>query len=168
MKIFKRILTYLFFGFIIFIFLKGCHGKVMKFETPSVYEKTDKHGQIDRIYLIQSRVIYSKNYNGKIDIAGYTTKSTNAKHYFGSIYNTGESLFSLKWISDAKEVWKVSFKLKDKLGTVDKSTFGEINSSFRCNLIEYENSIKLCGEVFNKINMSKEKIEKLSNKIKWK
>ena len=141
----------------------------MTFESPSVYEMTDKNGETNKVFLIpSSKIIYSKNYKGRYDVAGYTTKSTNARHYIGPIYNTGESLFNLKWLSDAKEVWKVEFTLIDKIATVDNSTFDEINSSFSCTLIEYDNSIELCGMVYQKINMSKDEINELSNQLDWK
>jgi len=169
MKNLKRVATYIFFGFVLFIVLKGCYGKVMTFEKASVYEMTDQNGQIDRVFLVPSnKVIFSKNYQGKYDIAGFTTKSANARHYIGPIYNTGNSLFSLNWLNGAKEVWKVEFKLKDKISTVNNSTFDEIGSGFSCNLIEYENSIELCGQEYLKIDMSDAEINELSKQFNWK
>jgi hypothetical protein len=169
MKNLKRVATYLFFGFVILIVLKGCYGKVMKFEKPSVYEVTGQNGQIDRVFLVpSSKVIFSKNYQGKYDLAGFTTKSTNARHYIGPIYRTGNSLFSLNWLSGAKEVWKVEFKLKDKISLLENSTFDEIGSGFTCNLIEYEKSIELCGQGYQKIDMSDTDINKLAEQFNWK
>ena len=159
----------IFFGFIIFIFLKGCYGKTMTFDDPKVYEMTDQNGQKDRVFLVpSSKVIFSKNYQGKYDIAGFTTKSTNARHYIGPIYNTGNSLFSLEWLSGAKEVWNVEFKLKDKISSVDNSTFDEIGSRFSCKLIEYDDVIELCGQEYRKIDMSSAEIEKLMEQFDWK
>lgn len=141
----------------------------MSFENPSVYERTDQNGQIDRVFLVpSSKVIYAKYYDGKYDIAGYLTKSTNARHYIGPIYNTGESLLSLNWLSGAKAVWKVQFTLQDQKGTVENSTFDEIGSGFNCILIEYENSIELCGIKYPKIDVPVEKINEIRDQISWK
>ncbi|MEE4001832.1 hypothetical protein V1T75_15935 [Tenacibaculum sp. FZY0031] len=141
----------------------------MIFDKPNVYEMTDQNGQVDRVFLIpSSKVIFSKNYKGKYDIGAFTTKSTNAHHYLGPIYNTGNSLFSLKWLSGAKDLWKVDFKLMDKISSLDNSTFDEIGSSFSCNLIEYENSIELCGQEYLKIDISDSEIDKLVKLFDWK
>lgn len=70
-------------------------------------------------------------------------RGENATHYFGPVYNSGESPFGLRIYSDAIDVWKVEMKLLDKDGNLAESTFNEIGESFRDTMIFRDNSIEL-------------------------
>jgi hypothetical protein len=168
MKLFLRkflssvlILFFLFFG------LKGCVKSVYRNNEIRVFQNTTKNGEIREIYLLpKNRLIISREYRYVFDVSLFEIKGANMTHYFGSLYNSGENLFSLKIYPDVLEAFKVEIKRIDNINNIEETGFIKNDIDDVYYLLFKETSIEFSGENFNEIRIDKERYDLINTLLK--
>lgn len=148
----SKIGTVLVIGIFLFFGLKGCIKTSYGVGELKVYQQVSETGESNTAYFAPSNyLIFKKQYSDQYEYAVFLVRGENATHYFGPVYNSGESLLGLRIYSDATDVWKVEMELVDKDGNLTESTFNDIGESFRDIIIFRDNSVELGDYIYERI-----------------
>ena len=88
-------------------------------------------------------MIFKKQYKEQFEYGVFKIRATNATHYVGPIYSTGQSILGLRIYSGANEVWKAKMELIDKQGNLKESTFEEVGEKFSQLMVFRDASVEL-------------------------
>jgi hypothetical protein len=153
-RIISRIGTGLVFALFIFFFgLKGCIKRVVHFDQTAVYQQIYSTGESNTVYVVPGNtLIVKKQFQDQFEYGVFKVRGDNATHYFGSLYNRGETLLGIRMYSGATDVWKVEMELVEKKSNLDESTFEDIGKKFRNLIVFRDNSVQIGEDIYEKIN----------------
>lgn len=153
-SVFSRVFSVFWILIILFFGLKGCVGTVYRVNKIQVFQNITKHGETRKIYLTpKNKLIISREYRDSFDDALFEIKGVSITHYFGSLYNSGESIFSLKVYKNIIEAYKIELTLLKNIGNIEESSFEEVGNRSIHYLLFRDKSIEFDGQHFNKIEL---------------
>ena len=154
-KFFGKIISYIPLLLILFLGLKSCIKTSYTQEELEVYRNVMSTGEINTIFFTPSNhIVLQKGYDDLYDYAVFRARGENATHYFGSLDNLGDGLFSLRRYPEAEKVWNIELELIDKGGNLPESTFSEIGSRYRNSLIFQDESVILGSDYYEEIQVT--------------
>lgn len=161
-SIFNKILTVLIIVIILFFGLKGCSGTIYRTSEIKVFQNTTKEGEVREIYLLpKNRLIISRKFKEFFDIGLFEIKGSNMTHYVGSLYNTGESLFSLKIYPDVLEAYKIEARFINSIDNVSESSaYNEKSIHY---LLLRDKSIEFDEEYFEQSKIDKSRYDYINS-----
>lgn len=164
-KITSKIGTGAIVFLILLIGLKGYFITVYSQNELQVYQDFSRTGEINTVYIVPSNyLIFKKQYDDQTEYGIFYIKASNATHYVGPFYSTGNSLLGLRIYSGAKAVWKAEMELIAKSGNLQESTFEYIGDTFHQLIIFRENSIELGSKEYQRIKLT-DRDEKFANSV---
>jgi hypothetical protein len=166
-SIFNKSLTVLIIVIILFFGLKGCIGTVYSNNEIKAYQKTTENGEIREIYLLpKNRLIISREYGEFFDVGLFEIKGATMTHYFGSFYNSGEGIFSVKIYPDILEAFKVEIRLIDSIDNIEETSFVKNDNKSIHYLLFKEKSVEFSGEYFSEMQIDKERYDYINALLK--
>ena len=155
-SIFNKSITVIFIVIFLFFGLKGCVKSVYINNERKVFQNTTANGEIREIYLLpKNRLIISREFGEFFDVGLFEIKGSNMTHYFGSLYNSGESLFSLKIYPDILEAYKIEIRFINNINNVKESSFYKNDRKSIHYLLFRDKSIEFNGEYFKEMKIDK-------------
>ena len=159
-SIFNKGITVIFIIIILFFGLKGCVKSVYVNNDMKVFQNTTESGEIREIYLLpKNKLIISREFGEFFDVGFFDIKGSNMTHYFGSLYNSGEGLFTFKIYPDILEAYKIETSFIDNINNVKESSFYKDDRKSIHYLLFRDKSIEFNGENFQEIKIDKSRYD---------
>jgi hypothetical protein len=156
-SILKKISLGILIALFIYVGLQTFIKTMVHFDNSAKYELIEPSGQINTVYIVPiNLMIIKKQVKEKYEYGIFKITGENAVHYFGSIYNSGETLLGLRIYSNAIDVWKSKMELINKKGNLEYTTFHEIGETYKEMIIFKDNSVEIGKYKYNKVNLSQE------------
>ena len=149
-----------FIFLILFIGLKGCFVTVYCQDELLVFQDLSETGELNTVYVAPSNyLIFKKQYDEQYEYGVFKVRATNATHYFGPIYSTGQSILGLRIYSGANKVWKAEMELVDKQGNLNESTFEDFGEKFSQLIIFRDSSVELGNFEYQQLDPTSEDVD---------
>jgi hypothetical protein len=153
----KKIGTYILIAIFLLIGLKSCIMTVISIKDYILIERTDEHGQQDRVILTPKyEMIYVKKYQESVQIGIYKVQGQEATHYISGIYCVGTFPFGLRYYNKPENVFDAQLTLTKKHG----DSFPNIGDSFNATIVIYRDNVEIGKHKYKRLKINdKERIE---------
>lgn len=159
----KNIWLYIGFALVLFFGLKSCISRTISIDDYIIAERTDNHGQHDKvIFTPQNEIIQIKQYKEIIEYCVCKLKGQESTHYFLGIYNIRSKPLGIRYLRDAEKVFDAQIFLSKKEGL----SFPKIGSSFYTSIEIYPNRIKIGKDLYKRSTLNEDDKKILDNYVK--
>lgn len=161
-NILGKLFMTLFIGFWLFLGLKHLVTEGVHFDEDAKYQaKNISTGNVNTVFITtDERIILRKQLGDLFEYGVFRIRGSEPTHYFGPVYNIGESLFGVRVYSDIIAIWNVEMKLIKKEGNLPQSTFDPVGETYYTSynklILIRENEIEIGDDKYMKMDLSED------------